>query len=50
VSAFPEFSEIPAARNVEAITGGKRTYTGVRGELRYETRGTRVIHTLHLID
>jgi hypothetical protein len=32
VSAFPEFSEIPVARNVEGITGGTRTYAGVRGE------------------
>ena len=40
----------PAAGNVDAITGGTGKYAGVRGEHRFETPGTKGIHTFHFID
>jgi hypothetical protein len=49
VGVFPKLSELPPG-DVGAITGGTKKYAGVRGEDRYETRGTKVIHTLRFID
>jgi hypothetical protein len=40
----------PAAGNVDAITGGTGKYAGVRGEHRFQTPGTKGIHTFHFID
>ena len=40
----------PAAGNVDAITGGTGKYAGARGEHRFETPGTKGIHTFHFID
>jgi hypothetical protein len=48
VDAFPRLPELPP-RGVDAITGGTGKYASVRGEARFETRGNRVIHTLHFI-
>jgi hypothetical protein len=47
-NAYPKLSE-PAPRSVDAITGGTGKYAGVRGEVRHEPRGTKVIATFHLI-
>ena len=48
VNAFPKLPE-PAPRGADAVTGGTGKYAGVRGENRFETRGTEVIHTFHFI-
>jgi hypothetical protein len=48
VSAFPKLSERPP-RGVDAISGGTGKYAGVRGEVRFETRGNKVISTFHFI-
>ena len=48
VNAFPKLPE-PAPRGADAISGGTGKYAGVRGENRFETRGTEVIHTFHFI-
>ena len=51
VNTFPKLYEFPPPRGgVEAITGGTGKYAGVRGELRYGTRGNKAIHTFHFID
>jgi hypothetical protein len=47
--AYPQLSGVPS-RGVDAISGGTGKYAGVRGEVEFETRGTKVINTLHLID
>ena len=49
VTAFPKLPE-PAPRVVDAVVGGTGKYVGVRGEVEVETRGNKVISTLHLID
>ncbi len=49
VGLFPKLSELPPG-DVGAISGGTKKYAGVRGEDRYETRGTKVIHTFRFID
>ena len=49
VSAFPKLSERPP-RGVDAISGGTGKYAGVRGEVRFETRGNKFISTFHFID
>ena len=49
VSAFPKLSKIPPTV-VDAVSGGTGKYAGVRGEVRYETRGTKAISTFHFID
>ncbi len=48
VTAYPEFPGLPA-RMVDAITGGTRTYANVRGDVRIEPRGNKVIITFRLI-
>ena len=40
----------PAVGNVDAITGGTGKYAGVRGEHRFQTPGTKGIHTFHFIE
>ncbi len=48
MNAYPKLPELPP-RGVDAITGGTGKYAGVRGENRFETRGTEVIHTFYFI-
>jgi hypothetical protein len=48
VNAYPKLPELPP-RDVDAVTGGTGKYVGVRGEIRFETRGKKVIHTFHFI-
>lgn len=48
-TGIPKLSE-PPPRAIEAITGGTDKYAGVRGEVRYERRGNKVINTFHFID
>ena len=40
----------PSPKGVDAVIGGTGNYAGVRGEVRYETRGTKAISTFHFID
>ena len=49
VHVFPKFSQ-QTPGGVEAITGGTGKYAGVRGEVRVESRGNKVISTFHFID
>ena len=49
VSALPKLPK-PAPRVVDAVSGGTGKYVGARGEVEVETRGNKVISTLHLID
>ncbi len=49
LAPYPKFDR-PAPRSVDVFSGGTGAYAGVRGEVRYETRGTKVIHTFHFID
>jgi hypothetical protein len=49
VDAFPEIPG-PPSRSVDAISGGTEDYAGVQGEVRFETRGNKVISTIHFID
>ncbi len=49
VEVYPELSGPPAPGG-DAITGGTGKYAGVRGEQRFEPRGTKVINTFHFID
>jgi hypothetical protein len=49
VDAFPELPGRPS-RSVDAISGGTEDYAGVQGEVRFETRGNKVISTFHFID
>jgi hypothetical protein len=49
VDAFPELPGRPS-RSVDALSGGTEDYAGVRGEVRFEARGNKVISTLHFID
>jgi len=49
VDAFPKLPELPP-RGIDAISGGTGKYAGVQGEVRFETRGTKVIQTFHFID
>jgi hypothetical protein len=39
----------PLADEIDAVSGGTDKYTGVRGEVRIETRGSKVISTFHFI-
>ncbi len=48
VEAYPTLSA--PAPGEDAITGGTGKYAGVRGEQRFEPRGTKVINTFHFID
>ena len=49
VDAFPEIPG-PPSKSVDAISGGTEDYAGVQGEVRFETRGNKVISTFHFID
>ena len=49
VDAFPKLPGLPS-RSVDAISGGTEDYAGVRGEVRFESRGNKVISTFHFID
>src|ERR687889_1996956 len=46
VDAFPKLPG-PPSKSVDAISGGTEDYTGVQGEVRFETRSNKVISTLH---
>ena len=48
VEAYPNLSAL--APGVNAISGGKGKYAGVRGEQRFELRGNKVIDTFRFID
>jgi hypothetical protein len=48
VNALPKLSG-PPPKGVDAISGGTGEYAGVRGEHRFETRGTKFIDTFHFI-
>ncbi len=48
VEVYPELSA--PAPGGDAITGGTGKYAGVRGEQRFDPRGTKVINTFHFID
>ena len=48
VSVLPELPELPA-RDVQAITGGTRTYAGVEGDVRLEPRGNTLIITFRFV-
>ena len=47
VEIYPKLSG--PAPGGDAITGGTGKYAGVRGEQRFEPRGTKVINTFHFI-
>ena len=50
-AAYPnKFSEAPPPGGVNAVSGGTGKYAGVRGEVRIEMRGTKVVHTFRFID
>ena len=49
VDAFPELPG-PPSKSVDAISGGTEDYAGVRGEVRFETRGNKVVSTFHFSD
>jgi hypothetical protein len=49
VDAFPKLPG-PPSKSVDAISGGTEDYTGVQGEVRFETRSNKVISTFHFID
>jgi hypothetical protein len=49
VDAFPELPGLPS-RSVDALSGGTEDYADVRGEVRFEARGNKVISTFHFID
>ena len=49
VDAFPELPGLPS-RSVDAISGGTEDYAGVKGEVRFETRGNKVVSTFHFSD
>jgi hypothetical protein len=49
VDAFPKLPG-PPSKSVDAISGGTEAYAGVQGEVRFETRGNKVISTFHFID
>jgi hypothetical protein len=46
--AFPKLGGLTPG-SVDAITGGTGKYAGVRGEVRHEPRGDKVIQTFHFI-
>ena len=48
VEVYPKLSA--PAPGEDAITGGTGKYAGVRGEQRFEPRGTKVINIFHFID
>ena len=48
VEVYPKLSA--PAPGGDAITGGTGKYAGVRGEQRFEPRGTKVINIFHFID
>jgi hypothetical protein len=48
MEAYPKLSA--PAPGVNAISGGTGKYAGVRGEQRFDPRGTKVINTFHFID
>jgi hypothetical protein len=50
VIAFPKLPELPAGRDVNAITGGTGKYAGVQGEVHIKPRGEKVFITFHFID
>jgi hypothetical protein len=50
VGYIDKLSGLPPTRGVGALTGGTGKYADVGGEQRYERRGTKIIHTLRLID
>ena len=49
VDVFPELPG-PPSKSVDAISGGTEDYAGVKGEVRFEARGNKVISTFHFID
>jgi hypothetical protein len=49
VDAFPKLPGLPS-KSVDALSGGTEDYAGVRGEVRFEARGNKVISTFHFID
>ena len=49
IGALPALTE-PAPSQVDAISRGTGKYSGVRGEVRLETRSNKVTSTLHFID
>ena len=49
LAPYPKFDR-PTPESVDAISGGAGKYAGVRGEVRIQTRGDKVIHTFHFID
>ena len=49
VDVFPELPG-PPSKIVDAISGGTEDYAGVRGEVRFETRGNKVVSTFHFSD
>ena len=49
VDVFPELPG-PPSKSVDAISGGTEDYAGVRGEVRFETRGNKVVSTFHFSD
>jgi len=49
VDAFPEIPG-PPSKSIDAISGGTEDYAGVKGEVRFEARGNKVISTFHFID
>jgi hypothetical protein len=49
VDVFPELPG-PPSKSVDAISGGTEDYAGVKGEVRFETRGNKVISTFHFSD
>jgi hypothetical protein len=48
VQALPKFSE-QTPGGVDAVSGGTGKYAGVRGEVRVESRGNKVIQTFRFI-
>jgi hypothetical protein len=48
VSIRPSLFEHPPS-NADALSGGTEKYAGVRGEVRFVTRGNKVISTFHFI-
>ena len=49
VDAFPKLAG-PPSKSVDALSGGTEDYTGVQGEVRFETRSNKVISTFHFTD
>ena len=49
VNAYPKLPALPP-KGVDAISGGTGKYAGMRGERRFEMRGSKVISTFRFID